>query len=164
MSDGTLRCFLFCKREPQELNVLKSHLRITIQTLLSCGKSQREIERVTGVDRKTIRRYAQPAGEAGRSNSPGVATGFCAGETGDFAVQTPPPRPPAPVPKEARSACEAHRDWITAQPAPALMFDAPLSTVTIAFTPSGTTMIILLNPLEIVIEASRLRSPEKSSV
>mgnify|MGYP001199868587 FL=1 len=115
MSDGTLRCFLFCKREPQELNVLKSHLRITIQTLLSCGKSQREIERVTGVDRKTIRRYAQPAGEAGRSNSPGVATGFCAGETGDFAVQTPPPRPPAPVPKEARSACEAHRDWITAQ-------------------------------------------------
>jgi hypothetical protein len=97
------------------LNVLKSHLRITIQTLLSCGKSQREIERVTGVDRKTIRRYAQPAQESGPSKAPGVATGFSAGEPGVLPVQTPPPRPPAPVPKEARSACEVHRDWITDQ-------------------------------------------------
>jgi Trp operon repressor len=40
------------------LNVLKPHLRITLQTLLQKGASQREIERVTGVDRKTIRRYA----------------------------------------------------------------------------------------------------------
>jgi hypothetical protein len=51
------------------VNVLKSHLRITVQTLLSGGASQREIERVTGVDRKTIRRYAKEA------KSPGVATG-----------------------------------------------------------------------------------------
>jgi len=94
---------------------LKSHLRITIQTLLSFGKSQREIERVTGVDRKTIRRYVQPAADPGASNSPGVATGFCTGETGVLPVQTPPPRPPARAPKEARSACEAHRDWITDQ-------------------------------------------------
>jgi transposase len=97
------------------LNVLKSHLRITIQTLLQSGKSQREIERVTGVDRKTIRRYTQAAQGCVPSNSPGVATGFCAAEAGVLPVQTPPPWPPAAVPKEARSACEVHRDWITDQ-------------------------------------------------
>jgi len=41
------------------LNVLKSHVRVTILTLLQSGASQREIERVAGVDRKTIRRYAR---------------------------------------------------------------------------------------------------------
>jgi hypothetical protein len=82
------------------LNVLKSHLRITLQTLLQNGASQREIERVTGVDRKTIRRYATLA------NSPGVATG----SEGEI-IQNPPPRPPA----LAVSACEAHRSWIEQQ-------------------------------------------------
>jgi transposase len=82
------------------LNVLKAHLRITLQTLLQNGASQREIERVTGVDRKTIRRYAAAA------NSSGVATG-----SGAVVAQTPPPRPPA----LARSACELHRPWIEAQ-------------------------------------------------
>lgn len=82
------------------MNVLKAHLRITIETLLSRGASQREIERRTGVDRKTIRRYS--------ANSPGVATG-----SGDEPAQTPPPRPPAP--KAAVSACAAHRDFIEAQ-------------------------------------------------
>ncbi len=80
------------------MNVLKSHLRITVETLLQNGASQREIERVTGVDRKTIRRYA--------AKSPGVATGSAVGD-----VQNPPPRPPA----LAVSACEAHRPWIEAQ-------------------------------------------------
>ena len=41
------------------MNVLKSHLRISIDTLLRGGATQREIERFTGVDRKTIRRYAR---------------------------------------------------------------------------------------------------------
>jgi transposase len=82
------------------LNVLKSHLRITLQTLLQNGASQREIERVTGVDRKTIRRYSREA------KSPGVATG-----SGDEIIQNPPPRPPA----LAVSACEAHRGWIESQ-------------------------------------------------
>jgi transposase len=91
------------------LNVLKSHVRITIETLLRNGKSQREIERLTGVDRKTIRRYGKP------SNSPGVATGSAAGRTGVDAIETPPPRPPAMVPKHARSTCEEHREWIEAQ-------------------------------------------------
>jgi len=91
------------------LNVLKSHLRVTIRTLLQRGASQREIERSTGVDRKTIRRYEREA------NSPGVATGFEPGKTGEEPGQNPPPRPPARPPKEARSACEEHRAWIEAQ-------------------------------------------------
>ena len=82
------------------MNVLKSHLRITLQTLLEKGTSQREIERVTGIDRKTIRRYAREA------KSPRVATG-----SGDEIIQNPPPRPPAVEP----SACEAHRTWIESQ-------------------------------------------------
>jgi len=95
------------------VNVLKAHLRITIATLLASGTSQRDIEKRTGVDRKTIRRYAQAA------NSPGVASGF---STND--AQMPPPRPPAleeaPVPEPIAvattvSACEPHRVWIEAQ-------------------------------------------------
>lgn len=88
---------------------MKSHLRVTIRTLLQRGASQREIERSTGVDRKTIRRYEQQA------NSPGVATGSEPGKTADEPVQSPPPRPPARPPKQARSACEEHRAWIEAQ-------------------------------------------------
>ena len=79
---------------------MKPDLLIAIQTLLRGGATQREIERFTGVDRKTIRRYQRQA------NSPGVATGSAAA-----AEQIPPPRPPATSP----SACEAHRIWIEAQ-------------------------------------------------
>jgi transposase len=85
---------------------LKAQLRITVETLLAHGASQREIERRTGVDRKTIRRYAA-------AKSPGVATGSGLGEG-----QTPPPRPPAPAPAPASvasSACEPHRAFIEAQ-------------------------------------------------
>jgi len=83
---------------------LKPHLRVTIRTLLSGGASQREIERLTGVDRKTIRRYAREA------NSPGVATGSLPGKTAETADQNPP-RPPG----QAQSACEIHRTWIEQQ-------------------------------------------------
>jgi len=90
------------------VNVLKSHLRITIETLLERGASHREIARRTGVDRKTIRRYARSA------NSPAPATG-----PSSDGGQTPPPRPPAPRPRGAptlaSSACEPHRAWIEAQ-------------------------------------------------
>ena len=79
---------------------MKSHLRITIETLLAKGASQHEIARRTGVDRKTIRKY--------QSNSP-MATGSESAEG-----QNPPPRPPAP-PKHASSACEPHRAWIEEQ-------------------------------------------------
>ena len=93
------------------MNVLKSHLRIAIETLLGGGASHREIERRTGVDRKTIRGYARAA------NSPGVATGS-EGPAG----QIPPPRPPADSINPAvrttawsTSACEPHRSWIESQ-------------------------------------------------
>ena len=92
------------------MNVLKAHLRITIETLLRNGASHREIKRRTGVDRKTIRRYATAL-----ANSPGVATGSEPG-----ADQSPPPWPPAPEggahpPWIATSACEPHRAWIKSQ-------------------------------------------------
>ncbi|KAI3608556.1 Mobile element protein (plasmid) [Cupriavidus necator H850] len=79
---------------------MKPHLQTTVLTLLAAGKSQREIERVTGVDRKTIRRLAQRQAEV---NSPTPATGVGA--------QIPPPRPPANRP----SSCEPYREWIEAQ-------------------------------------------------
>jgi transposase len=84
------------------VNVLKPDLLIAIQTLLRGGATQREIERFTGVDRKTIRRYQRQA------NSPRVATGV-----DDAADQTPPPRPPAAG--TSTSACEPYRAWIEAQ-------------------------------------------------
>jgi transposase len=110
------------------VNVLKPHLRTTIETLLSAGASQREIAQRTGVDRKTIRRYARAA------KSPTPATGS------DGQVrQTPPPWPPAEEESPGLepiagatvatphaegslgsrgttiSACAAHREWIEAQ-------------------------------------------------
>ena len=87
---------------------MKPHLRTTICTLLQAGKSQREIERVTGIDRKTIRRYAREA------KSPGVATGSEPQKGLDGEDQNPP-RPPALAPGVARSACEEHRACIEQQ-------------------------------------------------
>lgn len=103
------------------MNVLKPDLQTTIKTLLSKGVSQREIERKTGIDRKTIRRYAQSFNlmteqESEHSKSPteqDVATG-----SGDSRMQNPPPRPPVReqvAPKQACSACEEHREWIEKQ-------------------------------------------------
>ena len=87
------------------MNVLKPHLQTTLSTLLEAGKSHREIERITRIDRKTIRAYHQRLG-ADPSNSPRVATGWVS--------QTPPPRPPALHPQTV-SACEPHRAFIEAQ-------------------------------------------------
>jgi transposase len=102
---------------------LKSHLRVTIETLVRSGVSQRKIAEHTGVDRKTIRRYAD------LSNSPGAATGYepVPGENpppwppapGTASGQNPPPRPPAfgaaGPPQKALSACAPHRSWIETQ-------------------------------------------------
>jgi hypothetical protein len=52
---------------------LKPHLQTTIWTLLKAKASQRQIERVTGIDRKTIRVY-QKQYVAQEPNSSGVAT------------------------------------------------------------------------------------------
>lgn len=96
------------------MNVLKPSLQTTIKTLLSKEISQREIERKTGVNRRTIRRYARLCNlseteEAADSKYPTPATG---------SDQNTPPRPPVPepkIPRHARSACQEHRDWIKQQ-------------------------------------------------
>jgi transposase len=101
------------------VNVLKPHLRTTIETLLAREVSQRQIARQTGVDRKTIRAYARAFAAARASavaNSPGVATGSPGADT-----QIPPPRPPGSPPSIAvspavsPSACQPHRAWIEEQ-------------------------------------------------
>lgn len=69
---------------------MKAHLQSTVLTLLDRNTSQREIQRLTGVDRKTIRRY-QAQRDGAEANSPGeVTTGSASAED-----QIPPPRPPA---------------------------------------------------------------------
>jgi len=103
------------------MNVLKPDLQTTVKTLLRKKISQREICLKTGIDRKTIRRYARSydlnaAQETDTSKSPTppqVATG-----PEHRSDQNPPPRPPAPepkMPKHVRSACESHREWIEEQ-------------------------------------------------
>jgi transposase len=87
------------------VNVLKPHLQTTVFTLLAADKSQREIARITQIDRKTIRALARRFA-AEQSNSPGVATG-----SDD---QIPPPRPPG-TGRQSISACEPHRMFIQAQ-------------------------------------------------
>jgi transposase len=93
------------------VNVLKPNLRISVRTLLDAGKSQREISRVLGVDRKTIRRIEREA------KSPGVATGNLAAKAAELGdcEQNPPPRPPALKLLTTPSACESHREWIESQ-------------------------------------------------
>lgn len=54
--------------------VLKSNKRTTVAILLAKGTSQREIARLTGVDRKTIRNIAGKRVDA-EPNSPTPATG-----------------------------------------------------------------------------------------
>jgi hypothetical protein len=81
-------------------------MRITLRTLLQAGASQREIERVTGIGRKTIRAYQRRFCAEVEANSPGVAT--------DPAGQLPPPRPPTAT-AAAVSSCEPHRAFIEAQ-------------------------------------------------
>ena len=85
---------------------MKPHLQTTLRTLLEAGASQREIERVTGIDRKTIRAYQRKFSAGAEANSPGVAT--------HPAVRIPPPRPPTSA-TASTSACEPHRAFIEAQ-------------------------------------------------
>jgi transposase len=90
------------------LNVLKPNKKTTIQTLLARGAGQREIARITGIDRKTIRKYQLAA--MAPANSPGVATGSPPVQEPLTGAQNPPPRPPAHT-----SACEPWREFIQAQ-------------------------------------------------
>ncbi len=52
---------------------MKSNQRATIETLLERNTPQREIARITGIDRKTVGSYRQRWLERQQSNSPGVA-------------------------------------------------------------------------------------------
>ena len=104
------------------MNVLKPHLQTTVRTLLDKGISQREINRKTGIHRKTIRRYERlyhltscedKNEDSNYPTSEGVATGACS-----ECSQNAPPRPPAcneKVPNHVVSACEPHREWIEEQ-------------------------------------------------
>ncbi|WP_026284974.1 IS21 family transposase [Thiomonas sp. FB-6] len=87
------------------MNVLKPHLQTTIWTLLGKGATQREIARITGISRHTIRAYQQRFA-AEPPNCSTLAT--------DPEEQTAPPRPPTPAPATV-SACEPHRTFIEAQ-------------------------------------------------
>ena len=87
---------------------MKPKQRATVITLLERNTPQREIARITGIDRKTIRSYHQ-RWLLDPTNSPGVATGSEA-----VATQIPPPWPPAPAPTTS-SLCEVHREFIEAQ-------------------------------------------------
>ena len=91
---------------------MKPNQRATVYTLLERGSTQREIARITGIDRKTVRSY-QRRRQAEQSNSPGVATGPDA-MAAHVAAQIPPPWPPAPT-SVATSLCEPYRDFIEAQ-------------------------------------------------
>ncbi|MGF6851194.1 hypothetical protein OKW29_000080 [Paraburkholderia sp. CI3] len=102
------------------MNVLKPHLQSTVFTLLERNKSQRQIQRLTGIDRKTIRRY-QAIFESEKSASANSSMVTIGSET--VVTQTPPPpRPPASDDSGkttafnfSRSASELHREWIEQQ-------------------------------------------------
>jgi transposase len=103
------------------LNVLKQHQQSTVFTLLELRKSQREIHRITGIDRKTIRRYM--AIFAARAFTPANSPTLATIGSEDAGQTPPPPRPPAfqaaAVNERnfdfARSLCEPHRQWIEEQ-------------------------------------------------
>ena len=91
---------------------MKPNKQSTIVTLLERGTPQREIARITGIDRKTIRGY-RDRWLAEQANSPGVATGSeVAVATGD--AQILPPWPPASA-SVTTSRCEPHRHFIEVQ-------------------------------------------------
>src|SRR5207244_9786326 len=80
------------------VNVLKPHLRTTVATLLNCEVSQHEIQRKTGVDRKTIRAIERAMAA---TNSPTPSTDPKANSPTPSprpVGQRPPPRPPTPAP------------------------------------------------------------------
>ena len=93
------------------MNVLKPHLQTTIWTLLRNNATQREIARVTGISRHTIRAYQKRFAAEGGALGPDAAS--------DASAQTAPPWPPARSPVAAAasllSTCEPHRAFIEEQ-------------------------------------------------
>ena len=102
------------------MNVLKPHLRTTIATLLERGVSQCEIQRRTGVDRKTIRRYARAAkiptlATGSDPQAPGNAPPWPPGPGWPAAAAGAPPAGGRAAAGGSVSACEPHREWIERQ-------------------------------------------------
>ena len=92
---------------------MKPNQRATVLTLLERNTSQREIARITGIDRKTVRSYQQ-RWLAQQANSPGVATDPASNCASSSEIQTPPPWPPTST-TVADSLCEPYRAFIEAQ-------------------------------------------------
>ena len=86
------------------MHVLTQQKHSAVVVLMDREGTQHEIQRKTGVDRKTVRKIARSLA-AEKSNSP-MATGSDPG-----APQNPPPQTPA----IAQSACEIHGEWIESQ-------------------------------------------------
>lgn len=100
-----------CSHIPTEPKVerLKPHLQTNIWRLLKGVATQREIVRLTGLFRRTIRSFQQRFA-ADPANCSGVNT--------DSSRQTAAPRPPAEmpvVPPVATSKCEPHRAFVDAE-------------------------------------------------
>lgn len=116
---------------------MKPHRRSIVETLLKSGAAHREIERRTGVDRKTIRRVARESASEIALEPPNSSTPATDSEAAvALDEQNPPPPPPAltgegaaPEPRLAPwvvgvpprpgtsmpSACEPHRAWLETQ-------------------------------------------------
>ncbi|EKS69097.1 integrase catalytic subunit [Burkholderia sp. SJ98] len=71
------------------MNVLKQHLQSAIFTLLERGVSQHRIHELTGIDRKTIRRY-QALYEARRADGANSSTAATTGSGDPVVAQNPP--------------------------------------------------------------------------
>jgi transposase len=103
------------------VNVLKTQKQNDVIALVRAKYSFREIEGRLGIRRETISKYAQTAGlwtPPKPATGDGVATGSL--------IENRPPWPPdggassepsvlVKIPAHARSACEAHREWIEEQ-------------------------------------------------
>ena len=85
------------------MNVLKIHLRMSVETLLKNGVGQREIARRLGVDPKTTRRIEREMGSKSRTWPPA------------FIGENKQSAPLAATVRVSASACEPHREWITQQ-------------------------------------------------
>lgn len=107
-------------------NVLKTHRKIELLTLVQARHSFRDIEKRLGNRRETVSKYAREAGlwpppsDSKPATGPEVATGFCdpcrvvsgSASTGYSEV---PAAANASIPKQARSACEPFREWIAGE-------------------------------------------------
>lgn len=92
------------------VNVLKPHLRTTVETLLSRGMGQREIAKVTGVNRRTIRAISKArqgsAGSDAEAIQTAPPTGVATGSDCKGTESAPPPAAVAtgPVDEAAQTA------------------------------------------------------------